>query len=189
MPSVHDGLLHHLFANAPRHPAHLRPTHVGASFTNVDSADPTSSSSSAMQGQTNYTPSSPNSSPGSVAGSLLGDLGGLLGGGTAPSTAVLAATSASNTPTTYVAAPDQLNTVGPTSTPASGGGSTPAPASPSAIIPAPTTPAKSNLIWWIVGGVAAAGVILLAWRMFGHKGAIIAGSGAAKAAAYAAWMR
>ena len=134
-----------------------------------------SSSSSAYQGQTNYQPSGGGgTTPASVVSSILGDLGGVLGGG-GGSTATSAATSASSTSQANVPA---------SYTPPTPTAPAPHPAAPTTtIVPAPAA-AKSDLLWWIVGGVAAAGLILIAWRMFGHKGAKIAGMSAAKAAAY-----
>lgn len=175
------------YGNMP--PAHSPPgltlmprqQHAGATYT-ADSPDTGDAASSSNADQTNTTVTSTDTS---ALGSLLGGLSGLFGGSPPPptdgTTTPGAVVNAASNVTQNQAAPDTNYTVGPASP---GGGTAPAtPGAPGTAI-TPAAPAKSHLLWWIVGGVAAAGVILLAWRMFGHKGAIVATSSAAKAAAF-----
>jgi len=182
------------FGNMP--PAHgltlfPRQQHAGATYTTDDGSDGGDPSAGSAGDQTNVTPVSTTSDPGGgLLSGLLGDIGidpgtvaSSAGDGTTPVTpgGVVSATSATSTSQSNVAAPDTTYTP---STPSGGGGS-PAPSStsPSTAI-TPAAGGGSHLLWWILGGVAAVGVIWIAWRMFGHKGAVVAGSTAAKAAAY-----
>jgi len=170
---------------------HFRPTHTGlvtfdrdhvgargtAEISGQEDVQPAAGSA---PDQSHYTPvssgpvtdtSTPGGALSSLLGSSFGDLGGLFGGGGGGSNAVTAASVADSASQTNV--PVSYN-------PPSGGGIAPAPR------PAPTTivqpqAAKSNLIWWIIGGVAAVAVGIIIWRHFGHKGV----KAAAKAASYA----
>jgi hypothetical protein len=203
---------HHIGAAPKKHPAqlaraqahvqalmhpHARSQHTGQ-YTTSDPNTGDSASSNSMN--TTVAPLPPGGDPGTSSASSL--LSGLLGAiGIDPSSAAAAAGDGTTTTPTDPGSVATAATTTSSSTsqsnvdaqgnvvynaaPSGGGGGSTAltPSTPGTAL-APTSGGGSHLIWWIVGGVAAVGIIWLAWRMFGHKGAAVATSNAVKAAAY-----